>query len=230
MENKIRRKTTADGFRVSYLADAETDWCSVFESLERAWGDGVLLQKTETSREIRETKMFGASLSVPFVAKKIFRKTRFSVLRAFRETFCSIGRGDMIRIVESSYEKGFTFPARIYLIAERHVRGILRERVVFTELIRGKPLGSFSGREKLCEELMESAHRHGLTWGGDPNPENFMLDENGVVRGIDFAFRKASWRSCGRDWEDAREHFGLVSSKFRLCEIFVRFISSLKKR
>ncbi len=229
MKVDILQKTTADGFRVSWLADAETDWCSVFESMKDAWNCGVLLQKIETSREIRETKKFEELSSVPFVAKKIFRKTRFFVLRAFRETFCSI-RGGMIRIVESSYEKGFTFPARIYLIAERHVRGILRERVVFTELIRGKPLGSFSGREKLCEELMESAHRHGLTWGGDPNPENFMLDENDVVRGIDFAFRKASWRSCGRDWEDAREHFGLVSSKFRLCEIFVRFISSLKKR
>ena len=195
--------------------------------MEDAWNCGVLLQKIETSREIRETKKFETLSSVPFVVKKIFRKTHFSVLRALRES--SSSTGGIIRVVERSYEKGFKFPARIYLVAEKRVRGVLKERVVFTELIRGKPLGSFRGREKLCEELMERAHRHGLTWGGDPNPENFMLDESGCVRGIDFAFRKASWRARGRDWEDARDHFELVPSKYRLCEIFIRLISRLKK-
>lgn len=47
---------------------------------------------------------------------------------------------------------------------------------------------------------VKTAHRFGLTWGGDPNPINFLRQKDGALRGIDFSYKRATWKLRGKDF------------------------------
>lgn len=135
MKVEILQKTTVDGFRVSWLADAGTDWFAVFEKLRGELaagkdGEWQLLQRTEcVGKFLRRTwrvdaEADGRSVPVIFKSETISRVWSLDrVLRGFRAR-----AGSLLERIERARAAGFTFPMRIFLAAERHQYGMLRER------------------------------------------------------------------------------------------------------
>lgn len=149
MGSKILQKTTVDGFRVSWLADAGTDWLAVFEKLRGELaagkdGEWQLLQRTECEGKfIRRTwrvdaEADGRSVPVIFKSETISRVWSLDrVLRGFRAR-----AGALLERIERARAAGFTFPMRIFLAAERYELGMLRERFLLCEFIDGKTWGA----------------------------------------------------------------------------------------
>lgn len=199
MGSKILHKTTADGFRVSWLADAGTDWFAVFEKLRGELaagkdGEWQLLQRTECEGKfIRRTwrvdaEADGRSVPVIFKSETISRVWSLDrVLRGFRAR-----AGSLLERIERARAAGFTFPMRIFLTAERYELGMLRERFLVCEFIDGKNAGRGAVRR---------AHAFGLGWGGDPDPRggNILVDMDGNLRGVDISPYRATWRMRGKD-------------------------------
>lgn len=189
-----------NGFRIVCLA-GETDRLSIFRNviLSDETANRKVVQCVDIKKELRETAIWEFPDGMRFVAKGIVRKTSFSPIRALSESF---RRGlNIIRLVENARSRGFQFPARVYLVAEKYRWGILRERWLFTEFISGQEVKEFCGRERDVIAKVVESHRMGLSWGGDPHPGNFLIDEAGNLRGIDFSFKKASERAKKRDRE-----------------------------
>lgn len=187
-----------NGFRVVCLA-GKTDWAAIFRAgvLSSGTARRKVIQCVDIKKELRETSVWELPDGRRFVAKKIIRKTSFSPIRAISESF---RKGlDIIRLIEDARSRGFLFPARVYLVAEKYRWGILKERWLFTEFISGEKVKTFRGRERDIVAKVKECHRFGLSWGGDPHPGNFLIDDAGNLRGIDFSFKSASGRAKIRD-------------------------------
>lgn len=208
MKVEILQKTTVDGFRVSWLADAGTDWFAVFEKLRGELaagkdGEWQLLQRTECEGKfIRRTwkvdaEMGGGHFPAVFKYETVFRKWSLDrVLRGFRAR-----TGELLERIERARAAGFCFPMRIFLAAERHQYGMLRERFLLCEFIDGKSAGCGPERDRAVVEAVRRAHAFGLGWGGDPDPRggNILVDMDGNLRGVDISPYRATWRMRGKD-------------------------------
>lgn len=209
MKVKILHKTTADGFRISWLADAGPDWLAVFEKLRGELaagkdGEWQLLQRTEcVGKFLRrtwrvDTELEGRCFPVIFKSEMISRPWSLDrVLRGFRTQASALQRR-----IEFAHAAGFTFPMRIFLTAERYELGMLRERFLVCEFIDGKNAGRGAERDRAVVAAVRRAHAFGLGWGGDPDPcgGNILMDSCGNLRGVDISPCRATWRMRGKDF------------------------------
>lgn len=136
----------------------------------------------------------------------VFKEER-NLARRSLDRWCRllfVSAESLMKRVVRAHEAGFAFPMRIFLVAERKRLGWLRERFVLAEFIEGKHLSPPSvakfieGKPEVLDAV-KTAHRFGLTWGGDPNPLNFLRQSDGALRGIDFSYKRATWKRRGKD-------------------------------
>ena len=241
MKSEILYKTTAAGFRVSYLADAKTDWLALFEKLRGELaagkdGEWQLLQRTECEGKfIRRTwrvdaEADGRSVPVIFKSETISRVWSLDrVLRGFRAR-----AGSLLERIERARAAGFTFPMRIFLAAERYELGMLRERFLLCEFIDGKNAGRGPERDRAVVEAVRRAHAFGLGWGGDPDPRgrNILVDMDGNLRGVDISPYRATWRMRGKDlnfFYDAGMLAGTPPLNVRVARLQAAFKNLLRK-
>lgn len=242
MKVEILQKTTVDGFRVSWLADAGTDWLAVFEKLRGELAAGKddewqLLQRTECEGKfIRRTwrvdaEADGRSVPVIFKSETISRVWSLDrVLRGFRAR-----AGALLERIERARAAGFTFPMRIFLAAERYELGMLRERFLLCEFIDGKNAGCGPERDRAVVEAVRRAHAFGLGWGGDPDPRggNILVDMDGNLRGVDISPYRATWRMRGKDlnfFYDAGMLAGTPPLNVRIARLQAAFKNLLRKK
>lgn len=206
-------KTKWNGFRISYL-DSGSDWLSVFKKLfpkldlPQEQNEWKLLQKSASrpAIELRETwcvpvENIGSG-AVILKSEKIFRRWNFD--RWIRGLF--VNMFDLQKRVEKARDSGFTFPMRIFLVAERRKLGFLRKRISICEFIRGNAFVEKKREREVLAQVIR-AHSFGICWGGDPDPYggNIMTDECGNLRGIDLCVKRASWLERGKDLNFFRE-------------------------
>lgn len=231
MTSKILHKTTADGFRVSYLADAGTDWLGLFEKLRANLDSGqppawMLLQRSAApGKFLRRTwKVDCEDQTVVFKAEQILRP--WSLERVLRMR--KMRAAPMQERIERAHASGFTFPMRISLTAERYKSGMLRERFLICEFINGKDAGRKRDRDVVA--AIRRAHEFGLCWGGDPDPcgGNILEDSQGNLRGVDISPLRATWRERGKDL-DFLYNAGILSGKLPLSVRIARIQAAVKK-
>lgn len=209
MNLNIHHKKTAEGFRISWIANSGADWLAVFEKLrgeisagrDSAW---TLLQRTEVEGKFfRRTwrvdvESDGRSFPVVFKSETISRAWSLDrVLRGFRAYGSTLQRR-----IERAHAARFTFPMRIFLVAERYEFGMLRERFLLCEFIDGGNAGRGEERDREVVAAVRRAHDFGIGWGGDPDPcgGNILVDFHGNLRGVDISPFRATWRMRGKDF------------------------------
>lgn len=137
----------------------------------------------------------------PFILKRVEYPNPWNFDRYFRLLFQRAGT--LLKNVENAHSHGFTFPMKIFVAAERREHGALRERYFLTEFINGKGIGecnsgTYFGKEREVLDHVLKAHKFGITWKGDPNPSNMMIDNDGQLRGIDL-LPKRTFIDYGKD-------------------------------
>lgn len=151
---------------------------------------------------------------------RVFRKWDLDhCLRDLRDT--------MLPLVERTaraHADGFTFPMLHFLVAERRKFGMLRETYLIFEFIKGTQKEDFDSPEQWLK-MVTDAHRYGICWHGDARIGNFMVDENGTWRGIDF-YSINSIMEYGRDISRARQDY----PELKLPESFSLKLFSLQEK
>lgn len=220
------------GFLVSYLNE-QTDWLSVFKeflsatkSERSAWK--CLQSINKTGKFLRTTWQVDITTGrkESFVIFKMdCNLRRWNPERVLREW--SLRGKDLQERIETAHANGFSFPMRIFLVAERRRWGFLRERYIIAEFIEKKSDTVFYGNEReICSLIMRS-HDFGICWGGDPNSGNIIVDKCGDFRGIDMAFKRATWLERGKDLDFFFQE-KMLSGAMPLCVRVVRFQAALK--